>query len=119
VSAINVGAKAVDVTDTRAGLLTTEKIVDEASVDRYGFIKNSYQQRRESLVHDGNMAEEDEVQLEDIDEPSSASPAKKPVISNQNVNTQNNTKAPVTDNSGLPPVIDNSRHMLDLSAPDK
>ncbi|MDO9162066.1 MAG: VacJ family lipoprotein, partial [Methylococcaceae bacterium] len=47
VSAINVGAKAVDVTDTRAGLLTTEKIVDEASVDRYGFIKNSYQQRRE------------------------------------------------------------------------
>lgn len=119
VSAINVGAKAVDVADTRAGLLTTEKIVDEASVDRYGFIKNSYQQRRESLVHDGNMAEEDEVQLEDLDEPSSTSPAKKPVVSNQNVKTQVSTPAPVIDNSGLPPVIDNSRHMLELSSPDK
>jgi len=65
------------------------------------------------------MAEEDEVQLEDIDEPSSSSPAKKPVVSNQNVKTQNSTPAPVIDNSGLPPVIDNSRHMLELSSPDK
>ena len=65
VSAVNAGAKTVDVTDTRADLIPTEKIVDEASVDRYSFIKNAYQQRREYLLHDGNVPEEDELQLED------------------------------------------------------
>ncbi len=65
ISAVNAGAKTVDVTDTRADLIPTEKIVDEASVDRYSFIKNAYQQRREYLVHDGNVPEEEELQLED------------------------------------------------------
>jgi len=115
VSAINAGAKAVDVTDTRAGLLTTEKLVDEASVDRYSFIKNSYQQRRENLVHDGNVSEEDEIQLEDIDEPSTSKSSSKSTSPAQNGAVQNNNLPPQTDNSGLPPV----KHLLKLSAPDK
>jgi phospholipid-binding lipoprotein MlaA len=109
VSAINGGAKAVDVTDTRADLISTEKIVDEASIDRYSFIKNAYQQRREYLVHDGNVPEEDELQLEDEAGTETTGIAKTtraaPVISN--------------NNTGLAPVTDHSRHFLDLSAPVK
>jgi len=119
VSAINAGAKTVDVTDTRAGLLTTEKLVDEASVDRYGFIKNSYQQRRENLVHDGNVSDEDEVQLEEADEPSAAGTPPKAGASAQSGSVQTGNSIPQADNSGLPPVINNSKHMLELSSPDK
>ncbi|MDD5321649.1 MAG: VacJ family lipoprotein [Methylococcales bacterium] len=59
VNAATAGGRVVDVTDTRADLMTSEKIVDEASVDRYDFIKNSYLQNREYLVHDGNPPEEE------------------------------------------------------------
>jgi len=48
------GANALNVTDTRAGLMSTEKVVNEGSVNRYDFIKNAYEQHREYLVHDGN-----------------------------------------------------------------
>lgn len=53
-SAASGGASAVDVTDTRAGLMSTEKVVNEGSVDRYDFIKSSYQQHREYEIYDGN-----------------------------------------------------------------
>ncbi len=109
VSAVNAGAKAVDVTDTRADLMPTEKIVDEASVDRYSFIKNAYRQRREYLLHDGNIPEEDELQLEDEATTEGASTAK------------TNSASPTSSNNrpGSAPVIDNSKHFLDLSAPVK
>jgi phospholipid-binding lipoprotein MlaA len=41
-------------TDTRAGLLKSEKTIDEAALDKYEFIRDAYLQRRRSLVHDGN-----------------------------------------------------------------
>jgi len=108
VSAVNAGAKTVDVTDTRADLIPTEKIVDEASVDRYSFIKNAYQQRREYLLHDGNVPEEDELQLEDDATAEGTSSAK------------TTGTAPATSNRpGSAPVTDNSKHFLDLSAPVK
>lgn len=107
VSAVNSGAKTVDVTDTRADLIPTEKIVDEASVDRYAFIKNSYQQRREYLLHDGNVPEEDEIQLEAEAETESTDTAK-----------TNSTPSIATSNKpGSAPVTDNSKHFLNLSAP--
>lgn len=40
--------------DTRAGLLKSEKTLDEAALDKYEFIRDAYLQRRRSLVHDGN-----------------------------------------------------------------
>ncbi|MDX1514863.1 MAG: MlaA family lipoprotein, partial [Gammaproteobacteria bacterium] len=40
--------------DTRADLLKTERIVDEAALDRYAFIRSAYLQRRENLVKDGD-----------------------------------------------------------------
>lgn len=100
------GANALDVTNTRATLMGTEKMVNEAAgSDRYNFIKNAYKQRREYLVHDGNVPTEDDIDLMDEEE----SDSKKSSISS--------TQLPSTNNTDLPPVINNSRRFLELSAP--
>ncbi len=128
VNAASIVSSAVDVTDTRAGLMMTEKLVDEASVDRYDFIKNAYQQRREYLVYDGNPPENEDPMLETeglFDSDNNVNNASS--TNNTNTGNTSNALAPVTgstkithpdSNGGLPPVIDNSRHMLDLSAPE-
>ncbi|MGZ5017394.1 MAG: MlaA family lipoprotein [Methylobacter sp.] len=106
VSAVNAGAKSVDVADTRSDLMSTEKVVNEASGnDRYSFIKNAYQQRREYLLHDGNVPEENEIQLEDEATTGSTDTAK--------------AKSANSGRPGSAPVTDNSKHFLDLSAPVK
>ncbi|MEY3808216.1 MAG: hypothetical protein RI893_1192 [Pseudomonadota bacterium] len=109
VSAINAGARTVDVVDARADVIPTEKIINEASLDRYEFIKNAYQQRREHLVHDGNIPEEDDLQLEDEATASGNGAAK----------TTGAQPVAVSKSSGLPPIINNSKHFLELSAPVK
>jgi phospholipid-binding lipoprotein MlaA len=55
-AAATTGASALDVTDYRAGTMTSEKVVDEATNadDRYDFIKNAYLQHRQYLIYDGN-----------------------------------------------------------------
>jgi phospholipid-binding lipoprotein MlaA len=40
--------------NTRAGLLEQEKVLDDAVIDRYSFIRDAYLMRRQSLVYDGN-----------------------------------------------------------------
>lgn len=50
-----------DVIDTRAGLLSAEKVVDEAALDEYTFIRDAYLQRRQNLVYDGNPPEDFDV----------------------------------------------------------
>jgi phospholipid-binding lipoprotein MlaA len=40
--------------NTRAGLLDQEKVLDDAVIDRYSFLRDAYLQRRQSLVYDGN-----------------------------------------------------------------
>lgn len=102
-SAAAAGSRVVDVTDTRADIMTTEKIVDEASVDRYDFIKNAYRQHREYLVYDGNPPEDkEEFSVDDSD-----------IL-------EDNTPGDKTGNAGSAPVINKpSRHFLDLSAPEK
>jgi phospholipid-binding lipoprotein MlaA len=49
------GLFALDVVDSRANLLQAEKFLDTAAVDRYSFLRDSYLQRREYLIHDGNL----------------------------------------------------------------
>jgi len=44
----------VDVIDRRAGLLSASKILEEAALDPYLFVRDAYLQRRENLVYDGN-----------------------------------------------------------------
>ena len=51
-------SNALDVADRRAGLMATEKVVNEASVNRYDFMRNSYLQHRDYLVYDGNPPDE-------------------------------------------------------------
>ena len=40
--------------DHRTKLLDQEKVLDEAAIDRYAFIREAYLLRRQSLVYDGN-----------------------------------------------------------------
>jgi len=50
--------RGLEVIDTRASLLKAEKIVDEAALDRYIFIREAYLQRRKNLVYDGKPPQE-------------------------------------------------------------
>ena len=65
VNGATAGARVLDVTDRRANLMTTEKIVDEGSVDRYDFIRDSYKQNREYLIHDGKSSDDSDPDLND------------------------------------------------------
>lgn len=48
------GLFALDVVNTRANLLQAEGFLDAAGLDRYAFLRDTYMQRREYLIHDGN-----------------------------------------------------------------
>ncbi len=50
--------------DMRADLLSATKIMDEASVDRYEFMRNAYFQQRKYLIHDGNPPVDEELEKE-------------------------------------------------------
>lgn len=49
---------ATNMVDKRAALLDKEEVLDTAAVDRYAFIRDSYLQRRRSLVYDGDPPRE-------------------------------------------------------------
>ncbi|MBX9848571.1 MAG: VacJ family lipoprotein [Rhodocyclaceae bacterium] len=40
--------------NTRAELLPADKVIEEAALDKYAYIRDGYLQRRQSLVYDGN-----------------------------------------------------------------
>lgn len=46
--------------DTRAGLLGTDELVQDAALDKYTFIRSAYTQRRRSLVYDGKPPKDDD-----------------------------------------------------------
>lgn len=66
-----VGARVIDV---RASLLPAEKLVDEAALDRYQFIRDAYLQRRRNLVYDGNPPRVKDPDEEEDAAPSAAAP---------------------------------------------
>lgn len=49
---------AANLLSKRASLLNQEKVMDEAVIDRYAFIRDAYLQRRRSLVYDGSPPRE-------------------------------------------------------------
>lgn len=61
VSAAGTVADIIDTTDQRAGLMMTETFIDEAAINRYEFIKNSYLQHREHLINDGKEIAGDDL----------------------------------------------------------
>jgi len=67
-AAIPYGAGTLKTIDMRADLLSSTKIADEASVDRYEFIRNAYFQQRNYQIHDGNPPLEDDDLEQQMDE---------------------------------------------------
>lgn len=59
--AITMGARAVDLVDTRAGLMDAIKTAKESSVDYYLFVQGAYFQHREGVLYDGTPPEAEEV----------------------------------------------------------
>lgn len=47
-------AVAVKFEDIRARLLDTDKVLDDAAIDPYVFVRDAYLQRRRNLIYDGN-----------------------------------------------------------------
>lgn len=45
---------ALRVVDTRADLLPADKVIEEAALDKYSYVRDGYLQRRRNLIHDGN-----------------------------------------------------------------
>ena len=63
--AVSGGLGALKAIDTRANNLGLEKTISEAAIDRYEFFKNSYQSRRNYLIHDGNVPDEDVLKFDE------------------------------------------------------
>ncbi|MFO1401290.1 MAG: VacJ family lipoprotein [Steroidobacteraceae bacterium] len=59
------GVVALDRLDARAQLLDTDHVVDEA-FDPYAFVRNAWLKRREFLIHDGNLPEDDAASPEEL-----------------------------------------------------
>ncbi len=71
------GIFALDLLDTRAGLLPAERKFSGVALDRYQFIRDAYLQRRRSLVYDGDPPEDAIPTYEDPDdEPPPKEPAR-------------------------------------------
>lgn len=49
---------ALRIVDNRADLLPADKVIEEAALDKYAYIRDGYLQRRRSLIHDGNVPRE-------------------------------------------------------------
>ncbi|NBS17663.1 MAG: VacJ family lipoprotein [Gammaproteobacteria bacterium] len=60
--AVILGSGALRIIDQRSDLLSASKIMDEASVDRYEFIRNAYFQQRNFVIHDGNPPLDEELE---------------------------------------------------------
>lgn len=52
--------RGLDFVDTRADLLSASRVVDQAALDPYAFVRDAYLQRRRSSVYDGNPPPEEE-----------------------------------------------------------
>lgn len=53
----------------RANLLPADKVVEEAALDKYSYMRDAYLQRRRSLIHDGNPPREVEANADAADQP--------------------------------------------------
>lgn len=62
------GLGALNAADLRADNLETEKIASEAALDRYAFFRGAYLSQRKYLTNDGNVPDEDLLDLDELDE---------------------------------------------------
>jgi phospholipid-binding lipoprotein MlaA len=52
------------VVSDRASLLPADKVIEEAALDKYSYMRDAYLQRRRSLIHDGNAPRELDAAVE-------------------------------------------------------
>ncbi|MCQ8104565.1 VacJ family lipoprotein [Methylomonas sp. SURF-2] len=64
-TAVSGGLGALNAADLRADNLETERIASEAALDRYAFFRGAYFSQRNYLVNDGNVPEDDVLNLFD------------------------------------------------------
>lgn len=62
---VSSGLGVVNAIDTRANNLGLERVINEAALDRYEFFKDAYIQRRNYLVQDGKVPEEDVLKYQE------------------------------------------------------
>lgn len=53
----------------RANLLAADKVIDEAALDKYSYMRDAYLQRRRNVIHDGNPPREPRAEVEQMDGP--------------------------------------------------
>ncbi len=58
--AVRWSLRGLDLVDTRSDLLNASRVVDQAALDPYAFVRDAYLQRRRSAVYDGNPPPEEE-----------------------------------------------------------
>lgn len=54
------GAMLVRFVDIRASLLPSDKVIEEAALDKYAYIRDAYLQRRRNQIHDGRPPRQDD-----------------------------------------------------------
>jgi len=67
-------AIALRLVNVRADLLDAGRILEEAALDKYVFLRDAYLQRRRSLIYDGRPPREEREPQEPVKEKSSAAP---------------------------------------------
>lgn len=63
--AVSVGLGGLNAIDLRADNLENERIASEAALDRYAFFRGAYFSQRNYLVNDGNVPEDDVLNLDE------------------------------------------------------
>jgi phospholipid-binding lipoprotein MlaA len=81
--------------DQRSQLLGASNLLEDAALDRYSFVRSAYLQRRESLVHDGNV--DDKLKSDD------AAPVKPAPVGPQ---SDAESVLPVTESVAVAPAAD-------------
>ncbi|MDP2135771.1 MAG: VacJ family lipoprotein [Sulfuritalea sp.] len=59
----------------RANLLPADKVIEEAALDKYSYVRDGYLQRRRNLIHDGNPPREQEADADQVERSSQAAAA--------------------------------------------
>lgn len=72
-------ALAVRLVNNRANLLPADKVIEEAALDKYSYMRDAYLQRRRNLIHDGNPPREVAENAEQDDRPQMAEAVPEPV----------------------------------------
>ena len=64
-----INALVLRLVNKRANLLPADKVVEEAALDKYSYMRDAYLQRRRNLIHDGNPPREPEADAEQVERP--------------------------------------------------